>query len=147
MKSSARFFLNEEEKKRIIQAIKDAEKETSGEIRIHLENSFKGDIFDRAVAIFSKLKMHKTKSRNGVLIYLAIQPKKFVIIGDAGINTLVGQTFWDSISDQMNKAFAENRFTDGICEAIHLTGEKLRSFFPYQNDDVNELSDDISFGK
>ena len=147
MKSSARFFLNEEEKKKITQAIKDAEKETSGEIRIHLENSFKGDIFDRAVTIFSKLKMQKTKSRNGVLIYLAIQPKKFVIIGDAGINAVVGQSFWDSISEHMNKAFAENRFTEGICDAIQLTGEKLRSYFPYQNDDVNELSDDISFGK
>ena len=147
MAISAKFFFSETEKNRIVNAIKAAEKITSGEIRVHVENTFKGDIFDRAVFIFEKLKMHNTKDRNGVLIYLAIKSRQFVIIGDAGINSKVGQTFWDEIKEAMLLHFKEALFVDGLCTAIEQVGEKLKTFFPYQVDDVNELSDDISFGK
>jgi len=146
MTISAKFFFTETEKISIVDAIKAAEKVTSGEIRVHIENKFKGDIFDRAVFIFEKLKMHQTKDRNGVLIYLAIKSKQFVIIGDAGINSKVGQAFWDDVKVVMLQNFKEARFADGLCIAIKQVGDKLKTFFPYQADDVNELPDDISFG-
>ena len=146
MSISTKSFFSEEEKNRIVNAIQAAEKVTSGEIRVHIEMTLKGDLFDRAVYIFEKLKMHKTKDRNAVLIYLALKSKQFVIIGDAGINNKVGQTFWDDVKDLMLKEFKESRFADGLCIAIEQVGLKLKAFFLYQSDDVNELSDDISFG-
>jgi len=145
MATTAKLFFSEAEKKRIVEAIKEAEKVTSGEIRVHIEDSFKGDIFDRAVYVFEKLKMHKTEERNGVLVYLAVSNKQFVIIGDAGINSKVGQTFWDDVKELLIEHFRENRFADGLCLAIERIGEKLTTFFPYQENDVNELPDDISF--
>ena len=147
MTTSAKFFFSENEKTSIVNAIKAAENITSGEIRVHVENTFKGDIFDRAVYIFEKLKMHNTKERNGILIYLAIKSKHFVIIGDAGINSKVGQTFWDDVKDIMLQHFKKNNYVDGLCIAIEKVGEKLKTYFPHQSDDVNELPDDISFGK
>lgn len=143
--TSARFFFTDAEKKRIVDAIKAAEKVTSGEIRVHLENTFKGDIFDKAVFVFEKLKMHKTKDRNSVLIYLAVKNKQFAIIGDVGINSKVGQSFWEDVKEIMYNHFKEGRFADGLCMAIDRVGEKLKTNFPCQADDVNELNDDISF--
>jgi len=145
MAASAKFFFSEIEKTDIVNAIKAAEKVTSGEIRVHVENTFKGEIFDRAVFVFEKLKMHNTKDRNGVLIYLAIKSRQFVIIGDAGINSKVGQTFWDDVKEVMLKHFKEARFALGLSVAIEQVGAKLKSYFPHQEDDINELSDDISF--
>jgi uncharacterized membrane protein len=140
-------FFTKEEKAAIVAAIENAERNTSGEIRIHIENKCPIDVLDRTVKVFSKLDMHKTQQRNGVLIYLAIEDKKFAIIGDAGINSVVPANFWDSVKEQMQAKFVEGNFTDGICIGIEAVGEKLKSFFPYQKDDVNELSDEISFGK
>ncbi|OPZ99155.1 MAG: hypothetical protein BWY70_01046 [Bacteroidetes bacterium ADurb.Bin408] len=143
--NTARSFFSAAEQKRITQAIKEAEKLTSGEIRVHIEGTFKGDIFDRAVYVFEKLNMHKTKDRNGVLIYLAIKSRQFVIIGDAGINSKVGQNFWDDVKEKMMAHFKNGQFTEGLCLAINKIGEKLMAFFPYNEADVNELSDEISF--
>lgn len=143
--STARSFFSAAEQKKITQAIKEAEKLTSGEIRVHIEDTFKGDIFDRAVYVFEKLNMHKTKERNGVLIYLAVKSRQFVIIGDAGINSKVGQNFWDDVKEQMLAHFKNGLFTEGLCQAINSAGEKLMKYFPYNTLDENELSDDISF--
>jgi uncharacterized membrane protein len=143
MKASS--FFTKEQQARILASVKEAEKETSGEIRVHIETSFNGDILDRAAWIFGKLGMHKTAERNGVLFYLAVKDRRFAIIGDAGIHAKVPEGFWDSISDLLQKNFKEGKFTEGLSEGILLAGEHLKTHFPYRADDVNELSDEISF--
>ena len=136
-----------EQKARIKEAIKNAEKNTSGEIRVHIDIKCKADVLDRAAYIFEQLNMHKTKLRNGVLFYLATEDHKFAILGDAGINSLVPDHFWDDIKDLMTEHFREGRFTEGLESGIKMTGEQLKNHFPYQLDDENELDDEISFGK
>ena len=144
---SAKNFFTEEQKKQIIDAIKTAEKDTSGEIRVHIENKCPGDVLDRALHWFGKLNMHKTELRNGVLFYLAVKSRKFAIIGDEGINKVVPDDFWDKIKENMAAHFKKGEFTKGLVEGILEAGKALKKYFPYQSDDVNELSDDISFGK
>ena len=139
-------FFTEEQQSAIVQAIADAEKATSGEIRVHLESSCKGDVLDNAVYIFKKLKMHKTALRNGVLVYLSINDRKLAILGDAGINAKVPDGFWDSIKDAMISNFTKGEITLGLTQGIHMIGEKLKTYFPYMEDDTNELSNEISFG-
>lgn len=139
-------FFTKEEKEDITLAIKNAELDTSGEIRVHIDEKCKGDARDKAAYIFEKLKMHKTEQRNGVLFYLALKNRKFAILGDVGINNVVPENFWDNIRDNMLNHFRENHFVDGLVEGIGLAGQQLKKHFPYQTDDVNELSDEISFG-
>ncbi len=145
MKSAADFF-SKEEQTAIKQAIAEAELNTSGEIRIHIENKCPDDVMDRAAFLFAKLEMHKTQARNGVLFYLAIRDHKFAILGDAGINAKVSETFWDHTKEEILGSFKQNEFANGLAEGIKMAGQQLKSHFPYQEDDVNELSDDISFG-
>ncbi len=147
MSISAQDFFTRQQQDAIRQAVMDAEMETSGEIRIHIENKCEGDVLDRASFLFLKLKMNKTELRNGVLIYLAVQQRKFAIIGDKGINKVVPENFWDSIKEKMQDHFRQGDFTKGLCHAIVSSGEQLRKYFPRKKDDMNELSDDISFGK
>ena len=137
-------FFSEIEKKDIMEAIRNAEKQTSGEIRLHLEKKSKGKIFERAVKVFQKIGMQRTVKRNGVLIYLATIDHQFVILGDKGINDVVPENFWEDIAELMAENFKKNKFSEGLCEGITLIGEKLKSHFPFQEDDVNELPDDIS---
>jgi len=145
MTKSARDYFSKEEKEDISIAIKNAELDTSGEIRVHIENTCKGDAKDQAAYLFEKLNMHKTELRNGVLFYLAVKNRKFAILGDVGINQKVPKNFWDSIRDTMIDYFRENKFTDGLVKGITMAGNQLKSNFPYQTDDVNELSDEVSF--
>ena len=140
-------FFTSDQKQQIISAIKEAELNTSGEIRVHIENHCKREVLDRAAAIFASLKMHKTKLRNGVLFYLSIKDHKFAILGDGGINAVVPDDFWDNISDMMRRKFKENEFTAGLSSGIKMAGEQLKAHFPYHADDINELDDDISFGE
>lgn len=142
---TAKSFFSAEQQNRIVAAIKNAESNTSGEIRVHIENHCKGDILDRSAMVFNILKMDKTAARNGVLIYLAVKDRKFSIIGDEGINKVVEKDFWNDVKDLMAEAFRNNNFTEGIVDGIIRVGEKLKKYFPYKNDDVNELPDDISF--
>ncbi|MFO8023356.1 MAG: TPM domain-containing protein, partial [Perlabentimonas sp.] len=135
------------QKKFIVKAIKEAELNTSGEIRVHIENKCKGNVLDRAADVFATLKMHETELRNGVLFYLALKDKQFAVLGDAGINAVVPDNFWDSVKEVMVEQFAKDNLTLGLVKGIEQAGEKLKEHFPYQSDDVNELSDDISFGK
>ena len=139
-------FFKEEEKKLISESIQEAENNTSGEIRVHIESKCAGDVMDRAAYLFERLKMHETKLRNAVLFYLALDDKKFAILGDAGINQVTAENFWDNIKDVMLKEFAENRFASGLSTGIAMAGEQLKEHFPYQRDDINELPDEISFG-
>lgn len=145
MKAST--FFSKEQQAQILAAVKEAELETSGEIRVHIESSLKGDVLDRAAWLFKKLGMNKTAERNGVLFYLAVNHRKFAILGDAGINAKVPAGFWDDISELLKKNFKEGKFTEGLTEGILLAGKHLKSHFPHKSDDVNELPDEISFDK
>lgn len=141
----AKNFFTEKEKKEIINAIQAAEKNTSGEIRVHIENSFPDNPIARAIQVFKKLKMDKTKLQNGVLFYLSVKAHSFAVIGDKGINKAVPLDFWDEARAIMESKFKEDKFKDGLCEAIELVGQQLKNFFPIEADDENELSDGISF--
>ena len=145
--SNIKNFFSEAEKEKIVKAVKLAEKETSGEIRVHIDKRCKGDVMDRASFIFEKLEMHKTELRNGVLFYLAVDDHKFAILGDAGINLSVPKDFWEEVKQNMLERFKENEFAEGLIIGIGMAGDKLKTFFPYHLDDVNELDDEISFGK
>lgn len=138
---------SKEQKELIVKAIKEAELNTSGEIRVHIENNCPEDVMDRAAYWFAKLKMHQTELRNGVLFYLALNHRKFAILGDIGINSVVPENFWNDTKEAMLPYFAEGNFAEGLSKGIHLAGEKLKQYFSYQKDDINELDDEISFGK
>ncbi len=140
-------FLSKSEQSQIVKAIESAELNTSGEIRVHIESHCTGDPVFRAVYLFGKLGMQKTRERNGVLIYVAWQSRKFAIIGDSGINSKVPDNFWEHEKETLLSYLKENRVADGLSEVIKLAGEKLREFFPYQQDDTNEQSNEISFGE
>jgi uncharacterized membrane protein len=140
-------YFTEENKLQISNAIRVAELNTSGEIRVHIEKHCKGDVLDRAAYIFDKLEMQKTKLRNGVLFYLALEDRKFAILGDAGINQKVPGDFWEEITNEAIKAFKEGKFSDGLANGIVKAGEQLKTHFPYHDNDINELSDEISFGE
>ena len=144
MKASS--FFTKEQQAHIREAITEAEKETSGEIRVHIETRLSGDILDRASWIFKRIGMHQTKERNGVLFYLAVRNRKFAIIGDAGLNAKVSEGFWDKIKGIMEDDFREKKFTEGLAKGILMAWNQLREHFPHLATDVNELSDEISFG-
>lgn len=139
--------LTEEEKESIVSAIREAELNTSGEIRVHLENHCREEVMDRAAEIFATLNMHKTRLRNGVLFYLAMKDHQFAILGDMGINQKVPDHFWEDIRDFMVAKFKEGKYAEGLSEGIKMAGRELKEHFPYQSNDRNELSDDISFNK
>ncbi len=143
---NAKNFFSAAEKQIIREAIEKAELDTSGEIRVHIDTHCKVDVLDRAAYIFKKIKMHETAARNGVLIYMAVKDRKFAIIGDVGINSMVAENFWDEMLHLMAAHFKRSEYVEGIRAAITHSGKKLKKFFPYQQDDVNELSDEISYG-
>ena len=147
MGTAAKDFFSKEEQEDIKQAIMNAELDTSGEIRVHIENTCSGDVLDRAAFVFKQLRMNKTARRNGVLIYLAVKNRRFAIIGDSGIHKVVPENYWDDIKAKMLNHFRENHFTEGLIDAIESTGMHLKKNFPHQLNDINELSDEISFGK
>lgn len=135
-----------EEKQVIANAIKNAELNTSGEIRVHIEPKCKEDVLDHAAFIFEKLKMHETENRNGILFYLSLDDHKFAVIGDAGINQKVGNEFWEIVKNEMIPLFKEGKMVIGLAMGIEKAGVELKKYFPYQSDDKNELDDEISFG-
>lgn len=144
--SAAKFFTKEQQEA-IQQAIAGAELNTSGEVRVHIDEKCKGEVLDAAADQFKRLGMHKTELRNGVLFYLAVSDQKFAILGDKGINEKVPSDFWDKIRDTMLAHFKKQEFTQGLCTGIAMAGEKLKAYFPLQSNDTNELSNDVSFGK
>jgi uncharacterized membrane protein len=128
-------------------AIASAELNTSGEIRVHIDNKCDGEVLDQAANVFRQLKMDQTQLRNGVLFYLAVGDQKFAILGDQGINEKVPNDFWDNIKDVLQNHFRHQHFTEGICKGIEMAGLQLKNYFPICSDDCNELSNDVSFGK
>ena len=141
----AKELFTKELQKQVVAAIETAELNTSGEVRVHLDDNCKGEVLDRAAYVFEKLEMHKTDQRNGVLFYLAVQDKKFAILGDAGINQKVPDNFWEEIKLEVIANFKNGDFAGGLSSGIVKAGEQLKAHFPYQEDDVNELDNEISF--
>jgi uncharacterized membrane protein len=139
-------FLSKAQEKEVIDAIINAEKNTSGEIRVHIEEFCEEDVLVHAAKVFDILNMDKTEERNGVLFYVSMKPKKFAIIGDSGINEKVSSDFWDSTKDIVLYHFKQAKYKEGLIFGIESAGEKLKEFFPYQKDDKNELSNEISRG-
>lgn len=128
-------------------AIREAEVNTSGEIRVHVESNCDKDVLDRATEVFAELHMHQTKERNGVLFYVALEDHQFAVLGDAGINAIVPDHFWEDITAHVIKHFKQKHYADGLAEGILMAGQQLKAHFPYdRKGDVNELSDDVSFG-
>ena len=139
-------FLTQQEEQAIVEAIIKAEKNTSGEIRVHIESTTDLDHYERALAVFEQLKMHETEQKNGVLIYLAVADKSFVILGDEGINSIVETGFWDKTKDVMVEQFKKGDFKQGLIDGILSAGNELKKHFPWTADDTNELSNEISKG-
>lgn len=139
-------FLSKEDENEIVEAIRLAEKNTSGEIRVHIEQTTSKVPFERALEVFYELNMNETELQNGVLIYLAIADKQFVICGDKGINEVVATDFWDSTKEIMAAQFKQGSFKQGLIDGITKAGEQLKTYFPWQTDDTNELSNEISKG-
>jgi uncharacterized membrane protein len=140
-----RFFFTKKEKSQIVAAIQEAEKNTSGEIRVHLQYRVREPVYGHAQKVFQRIGMTKTAQRNGVLIFLATGNKKFAVLGDVGINEKVPEGFWNDVVQIMREYFKQNKFAEGISEAVLRIGEKLKAYFPYEVHDKNELSDQISY--
>lgn len=143
---NAQSFFTQDEKDRIKSAVLKAELDTSGEIRVHIENHCKEDVLDHASYLFDEMRMNQTEQHNGVLIYLAIKDRKFAIVGDSGINLVVEEHFWQEVKSIMETHFKKGDFVVGLEKGIERAGLKLKKHFPYHSDDINELSDEISFG-
>ena len=140
-------FLSSDDELAIVQAIQEAEKKTSGEVRVHIEKKCpKKDPIKRAISLFQKLGMHKTDLRNGVIVYVATEDHLLAIWGDEGIHAKVGQEFWESTLITLQEDFKTNQIKNGLTKALLDIGEKLQQHFPYQKDDKNELDDSINYG-
>jgi len=137
-------FLTQAQEQEIIEAIRLAEQNTSGEIRVHLEKSADKEPLERAREVFYFLKMDETTQQNGVLFYVAVDDKKFSILGDKGIDNVVPDNFWDGVKNLVINAFKTGNYAEGLKQGILETGVKLKHYFPYQNNDKNELPDSIS---
>lgn len=146
MPSHVEEFLSEADEQRIVEAIRNAEIATSGEIRVHLENKLNKDCLERAKEVFYYLQMENTKDKNGVLFYVAVDDKKFAVIGDEGIDKVVPPDFWKSITTAVTSEFSKGNKANGLVLGIVEAGQKLQQYFPYQKGDKNELSNEISKG-
>jgi uncharacterized membrane protein len=141
-------FLTKEQEEHIVEAIQQAEEATSGEIRVHIEKKCNADSpIERARQVFSELKMHETELRNGVIVYIAWKDHKVAIWGDQGIHEKVGQSFWEDEVKLLISYFKKEDYETGISEVTLQIGQKLKEYFPYQQGDINELSNTISYNK
>lgn len=144
-----RAFFDDREAAAVLEAIREAERTTSGEIRVHLEYRCKdGDPYERGKQVFEELGMTATAQRNGVLIYMATKDRRFAVLGDSGIDEVVPEGFWSDVVQSMETAFRAGDFAEGMTGGIRRIGEKLSQYFPYAGDDVdeNELPDELSVG-
>lgn len=139
-------FLTSKEEEEIVEAIRIAECDTSGEIRVHIEQKCDIDVYEHALEVFHILKMDNTLQRNGVLLYVAVDNKSFVIFGDQGINNIVGADFWNSTRDKIATQFKSGNFKQGIIEGVKEAGKVLSKHFPWHHHDNDELDNTISKG-
>ena len=139
-------FFTPLEQRRIVAAIQDSEHQTSGEIRVHVEGHCEGDAYARARQVFAALGMHRTRQRNGALIYLAVRDRTFAVVGDKGIHAVVPPDFWDTVRDAMADDFRYGRFCKGVCDGVAVIGRHLKAYFPWMPSDKDELPDTVSTG-
>ncbi len=144
LQAALKNFFSKDEQAKIVRAIQEAEKNTSGEVRVHLVKQLKGDGLQEGKKIFEKIGMTRTKQRNGILFLLGLQDHRFVLLGDQGIHEKVSEDFWERVRDVVLVHFQTSRFTEGLVDGIRSCGEQLKKYFPYQKSDQNELSDEIS---
>lgn len=138
-------FLTKTEEQEIVEAIVIAEQNTSGEIRVHIEENNSKPPLERAQEVFYELGMDATQFKNGVLFYICMQTRSFAIIGDEGIHNVVEDDFWDCTKDVVISHFKRGKFKQGLVEGILRAGERLKKHFPYDAEtDTNELSNEIS---
>jgi uncharacterized membrane protein len=137
-------FLSPREEQEIIQAILEAENQTSGEIRVHIEGKAEGEPYKRAQELFYRLKMDNTMNKNGVLFYVAVIDRKFAIYGDSGINKVVSKDFWNGTRDILQQHFKNGEFKQGLVAGILQAGQQLKAHFPWKPGDINELGNEIS---
>ncbi|MES2617907.1 MAG: TPM domain-containing protein [Bacteroidota bacterium] len=140
-------FFSKEDESLIVKAIQEAELGTSGEIRVHLSKKIHQDVLQDAAACFSKLKMDQTARRNGVLIYIVPSAHQFSIIGDVGFHAIAGDEFWQSEKQIIENSFKAGQYAKGVADGIEAVGKILKVHFPREDNDVNELNDEISYGK
>ena len=142
-------FFSTEEQQLIIEAIRNAERMTSGEVRVFVESKCSYmDAIDRAAELFFHLEMQKTDDRNAVLVYVAMKDRQLAVFGDEGIHKKVGNEYWNNEVHKMISNFNRENYAAGIGEVVKDIGEALTKNFPFNNDtDKNELPDDIVFGK
>ncbi len=138
-------FFSSSEKKKILHAIREAECETTGEIRVHVDRGGRKEFMARAHEIFKKTGMDRCRERNGILIFFSLTQRKFVILGDQGIHAKVPEGFWSAIALRIQQDFQRDHFADGIIHAIHEVGAKLKTYYPAAGQNSNELPDEISF--
>ena len=138
-------FISTPDQGRVVAAIGEAEKMTSGEIRVHLTPQCGDDVMYEAIEAFDRLGMYKTRHRNGVLIFVAFESRKFAILGDSGINEVVSPNYWDEEKEILLEYFKQGDPATGLCAVIARVGAKLKAYFPIEDDDVNELSNEISY--
>lgn len=144
---TAEELLSASDLERVRDAVRRAESRTSGEIRVHLDDTIVEEVLDHAAFVFEELGMHRTKDRNGVLIYVSVAQRRAAVIGDAGIHERLPQGFWNDTLRVILQEFKAGRFADGLCLGVERTGERLREHFPRASDDRNELSDEVSIGR
>lgn len=140
-------WLTGDELDRVRDAVRAAEKRTSGEVRVHLDVAIMDDVLDHAAYVFKDLGMEKTRDRNGVLLYVSVPGRKVAVVGDTGIHARLGNDYWQGVLDVVLGHFRQDRFCEGLCAGVALLGEKLSEHFPYRRGDVNELNDEVSFGQ
>ena len=146
VESYVRQLLSEDDFTAIDGAIKDFEKQTSGELVVSFQSVSRGDPYKEARRVFKRLRLSRTRERNAVLVVIFVNSRKFAVLGDEGINEKVPDDFWDETAAAMAGHFREGRFREGLVEGIQTLGGQLVTYFPYRPDDVDEISDDISFG-
>jgi len=140
-------FLTDAERRVVAEAISKAERATSGEIRVHIEEHIEEDVLDHAAYIFEELGMQNTRERNGILIYVCVADRLVAVLGDKGINEKVPDGFWDGTVEVLKSHFAAGKKAEGLCEAVRMVGERLSTFFPPKGDDPNELSNEVTYGR
>lgn len=145
--ASAEEFLTKAERTRVARAIGEAERLTSGEIRVHLDDHIEDEVMDHAAFVFEELTMERTRDRNGVLIYIAVADRRVAVIGDVGINERVPSGFWTDVVGVLKLHFVAGRHADGLVEAVHMVAAKLREYFPLKHDDTDELPNEVSVGR
>ncbi len=144
---SRRKLLKSIEVEKVKEAIRQAELQTSGEIRVSVSPFFWGSVRKTAERAFVRMGMTKTQARNGILFFIVPSRKRFVVLGDEGIHAKVGQKFWDTLAGHLSEHFHKDEFTEGLVKGIGEAGERLAAHYPYDPEtDVNELPDDIDFG-